>query len=83
MNKIKKKLCPLGKAINHFMIEASISWYRLEMLSGVNKGTLSKLKYGDVSPTYYTMERIAKALNVKHSDIVKQQESINKREKEE
>jgi len=32
-------------------------------LSGINEGTLSKLKHGKASPTVYTLERVAKALN--------------------
>ena len=72
----KPQLSTLGKAINHFMILESISWYRLAMLSDVNQSTLSKIKWGDVSPTLYTMERIAKALNINHSDIILKAESL-------
>jgi transcriptional regulator with XRE-family HTH domain len=64
-----KQLSPLGEAINSFMKDEAVSWYRLSMLSGVSQGTLTKIKNGDVSPTQYTLERIARALNVKVSDI--------------
>lgn len=77
----KKKLSPLGEAVNSFMKGEAVSWYRLEMLSGVNKGSLSKLKYGDVSPTLYTLERIAKALYVNVSDIMIKKESIEELQK--
>ena len=69
-----KKLSPLGAAINHYMILESISWYRLSMLSGVSEGSLTKIKQGKASPTLYTLERIAKALNVPLSEIIKQTE---------
>jgi len=71
-----KQLSPLGKAIESIMLDEYISWYRLSMLSGINEGTLSKLKYGKASPTLYTLERIAKALNVKVSDIILKAESL-------
>jgi len=59
----KKQLSPLGKAIESIMRDEAVSWYRLSMLSGINEGTLSKLKHGKASPTVYTLERVAKALN--------------------
>ena len=65
-----KQLSPLGEAINSFMEDEAVSWYRLSMLSGVNEGTLSKMKYGKTSPTLYTLERVARALNVATSDIL-------------
>jgi len=74
--KKKNKLCLLGKAINHFMVIEAISWYRLSMMSGVCEASLTNTKYGRSSPNEYTMERIAKALNVKHSDIVLKKEEI-------
>ena len=58
------------------MEDEAVSWYRLAMLSGVNQGTLTKIKNGDVSPTQYTLKRIAKALNVNLSDINKKEESL-------
>ena len=74
--KHKKQLSPLGKAINHFMILESISWYRLSMLSGVTESSLTKIKYNRASPTLYTLERLARALNVKVSDIILKSESL-------
>ena len=72
----KKQLSPLGEAVNHFMKVEAVSWYRLSMLSGVNEGTLSKLKHGIASPTLYTLERVARALQVNASDILIKKESI-------
>ena len=72
----KPQLSPLGKAINHFMILESISWYRLSILSGVTESSLTKIKYNRASPTLYTLDRLARALNVKVSDIILKSESI-------
>ena len=74
--KKKNKLCLLGKAINHFMIIEAISWYRLSMMSGVCEASLTNTRYGKSSPTYYTLERIAKALNINVSDISLKKEEI-------
>ena len=74
-----KKLSPLGEAINSFMKSEAVSWYRLSMLSGVSEGSLTKLKYGRASPTEYTLERIAKALNVNVSDIFLKKESLGEK----
>lgn len=76
--KPKKQLSTLGKAINHFMVLESVSWYRLAMLSGVSEGSLSKIKYDRASPTLYTLDRIARALNVKVSDIILKAEELAK-----
>ena len=72
----KPQLSQLGKAINHFMILESISWYRLSMLSGVTESSLTKIKYNRASPTLYTLDRLARALNVKVSDIILKSESL-------
>ena len=58
------------------MEDEAVSWYRLAMLSGVNQGTLTKIKYGSVSPTLYTLDRIARALNTSTSDIILKAESL-------
>ncbi len=72
----KPKLSALGKALEAIMNDEAVSWYRLSMLSGVNQGTLSKIKWQEASPTLYTLNRLAKALNVKLSDIILKAESI-------
>ena len=76
MIEMKKQLSPLGEAIESIMRDEAVSWYRLSMLSGINEGTLSKLKHGKASPTVYTLERVAKALNVKVSAIFLKAESL-------
>lgn len=73
---MEKQLSPLGNAIEHYLTIEPPSWYHLSMLSGVNEGTLSKIKHDKASPTLYTLERIARALNIKVSDIILKTEEL-------
>jgi len=69
---IKKEFCALGKAIEQCQVNCengAVSTYRLSMLTGITESTLSRIKYGKCSPTRYTMQRIARALNVNYSAI--------------
>ena len=72
----KPSLSPLGKAIEYYQVMENVSTYRLSMLSGVTEATLSRLKQGITSPTIYTLERVAKALNTSLSNIIIKKESI-------
>ena len=78
---MKKKLSPLGKAIEHYQLTENVSTYRLSMLSGVTEATLSRLKHGITSPTVYTLERVAKALNTRPSFIHAIKENIEDEQK--
>jgi transcriptional regulator with XRE-family HTH domain len=71
----------LGETLTHFQRPEGVSDYRLALLTGIDRGTICNLKKGDVRPTTYTLERIARALNIKHSDIILHAESLelNKR----
>ena len=73
---MKKQLTPLGKAIEHYQAESAISCYRIAKVSGISEGTLSKLKCGITSPSLDTLERVAKVLDAKLSDIFKYKESL-------
>ena len=66
----------LKKTLDHFQSDVGVSDYRLSMLTGIDRGTICKLKQGDVSPTTYTLERVARALGIKHSDIILHAESL-------
>lgn len=66
---MKKQFCALGKAIEQCQANEAISTYRLSMITGITESTLSRLKYGKSIPTRYTMQRIARALNVNYSEI--------------
>lgn len=74
----KLELSPRGKAIDFFMLEVGFDLPKLLQISGINAGTMSKINRGVSSPTEYTMERIAKALGIKHSDIVLKKEELEK-----
>ncbi|WP_330657290.1 helix-turn-helix transcriptional regulator [Anaerocolumna aminovalerica] len=41
----------------------------MEILTGISKSTLNNIENGKVSPTMHQMERIAKALDMKISDL--------------
>lgn len=73
---MKKQFCALGKAIEQCQANEAISTYRLSMMTGITESTLSRLKYGKSSPTLYTMQRIARALNVDLSDLIREMESL-------
>ena len=72
----KKEFSPLGKAIDHFQTVEAITTYRIAILTGLTEATLSKLKHGKTNPSLDTLERIAKVLKVKVSDIILKYENI-------
>jgi transcriptional regulator with XRE-family HTH domain len=76
MKRIKKQFSPLGNAIEHFQNMEAISTYRIAALTGLTESTLSKLKYGKTTPSLTTLERVAKVLNVKVSDIILHYEQL-------
>lgn len=42
---------------------------RLERKSGISKSTLQRIETGETSPTLDSMEKIAKAINVRITDL--------------
>lgn len=66
---MKKQICNMGLAIEHFKAEANITAYKICQITSIDEGTLTKLKYGRTSPSIDTIERVAKVLNVRASDI--------------
>lgn len=73
---MRKVFSPLGKAVDFYQVEACMSTYRISVLTGLNQGTLSNLKYGKASPSVDTIERIAAALGTKASLIIAKKEEI-------
>ena len=71
-----KQFSKLGKAIDHFQTMEAISTYRIAILTGLTEATLSKLKYGKTNPSLTTLERVAKVLKVKVSDIILKYEQL-------
>lgn len=49
--------------------EKGITLKQLEELSGISKTTLNNIENGKTSPTLYQLEAIAKALDVKITDL--------------
>ena len=49
--------------------EKNITLKQLEKLSGISKTTLNDIENGKLSPTLYQLECIAKALDVKITDL--------------
>lgn len=66
----KPELCELGMAIQHFEREAGVSSYRLAQLTSITEATISNIKLGKSGAKLDTIERIAKGLGVKASDIL-------------
>ncbi|MZI79429.1 helix-turn-helix domain-containing protein [Clostridium butyricum] len=63
----------LGQAINKLAEEKNITKYRIAKNSGIPQTTLSEIANGKVSkPNRKTICSIAKGLNLKPSDIVKE-----------
>lgn len=50
-------------------IEKNLTLKQLEALTGIGKTTLNNIENGLVSPTLYQLETIARALNVRITDL--------------
>ena len=50
-------------------IEKKLTLKQLEELTGIGKTTLNNIENGLVSPTLYQLETIARALNVRITDL--------------
>lgn len=50
-------------------IEKNLTLKQLEGLTGIGKTTLNNIENGLVSPTLYQLETIARALNVRITDL--------------
>ncbi len=50
-------------------IEKNLTLKQLEELTGIGKTTLNNIENGLVSPTLYQLETIARALNVRITDL--------------
>ena len=61
----------IGRAIKEIRNEKGISQNKLSKLTGFNRGYLYKLESDLISPSLETLEKIAKALDIQVSEIVK------------
>lgn len=50
-------------------IEKNLTLKQLEELTGIGKTTLNNIENGLVSPTLYQLETIARALNIRITDL--------------
>lgn len=67
----------LNEAVIYYYELIGITEYKLAIVSGIDRGALHRmLKNDEWNPEAYTLERIAKALSVNHSDIIIKKESL-------
>ena len=60
----------VGKAIAEIRKAKEISQNKLSKLTNLNRGYIYKLENDQISPSVDMLERIAKELNIKVSDII-------------
>lgn len=53
------------------MYEKKLSVRQVEIMTGVSKSTINRIMNGEVSPNADTLERLAKGLRVRISDLIK------------
>ena len=61
----------IGPAIKWHLERNGCSFYKIAARLGVNRCVITKLVKQDSNPTYYTICRVAKALGICPSDIIK------------
>ncbi|KPU82173.1 hypothetical protein JI57_04605 [Psychromonas sp. PRT-SC03] len=66
----------LHKAINEIMRENGLSYYRLANAMGLSLSTVVRTLDEDANPTIFTLEKYAKYLGVKVSDIIIRAETL-------
>ena len=52
------------------MYEKNLSVRQVSIMTGVSKSAINKIMNGEVSPTIDTLERLAKGLKVRISDLL-------------
>jgi transcriptional regulator with XRE-family HTH domain len=63
---------PIGKNIKNLRLKVGISQDKLSKLAYLSSNTVAKLELDNKSnPTIETLQKIAKALNVKVDDLIK------------
>ena len=55
--------------LDKIMCENNLSIRQVSIMTGISKSTISRIVNGEVSPTADTLERIAKGLKVRISDL--------------
>lgn len=67
----------INKAIKYHLELSGATQYKLAARMIVGRSVVHNLLKDSANPTYYTLQRVAKALNIKVSDIILTAESIN------
>lgn len=65
-----------GRVLRQLRQEAGMSQEQLGLESGIQRNFISLIETGQNQPTVTTMFRLARALNVKPSELIAQVESI-------
>lgn len=55
--------------LSQIMYEKNLSVRQVEIMTGVSKSAVNKIMNGEVSPTLDTLERLAKGLKMRISDL--------------
>lgn len=56
--------------LSKIMYEKNLSVRQVSIMTGVSKSAINKIMNGEVSPTIDTLERLAKGLKVRISDLI-------------
>ena len=56
--------------LSKIMYEKNLSVRQVSIMTGVSKSAINKIMNGEVSPTIDTLERLAKGLKVRISDLL-------------
>ncbi|MDC7246152.1 MAG: helix-turn-helix transcriptional regulator [Sphaerochaetaceae bacterium] len=60
----------IHQAIQEFIIAKNLTVAKLAQESGITRGYLYKILNGEHSPTLYTLDRLAKVLEIPLSEII-------------
>ncbi len=69
----------LGQAIRELRKERELSQLGLAVEANVDPGRVSRIEAGKVNPTWGTVQRLARALGVRVSELAKRVERIERR----
>lgn len=56
--------------LDKIMYEKNLSIRQVSIMTGVSKSAINKIMNGEVSPTIDTLERLAKGLKIRISDLL-------------
>lgn len=56
--------------LNNIMYEKNLSVRQVSIMTGVSKSAINKIMNEEVSPTIDTLERLAKGLRIRISDLL-------------